>query len=600
MGLGMVDDPAMEVAKDTSVIDFVETMRRASALPLALAVAAVVSDCLTALPPLAVAAGSVPTSFRGTSIVLVACLAAAPTARRAGLVLQLALVSASLVLVSIVGLHEGSALLRAFDAFFVTCVAGIIAVCLLTSSTLLRKRMHTHHRASPPVVACLAILVYAGLRAVRNAIFMCTDVSSRTFISTIDPVSSLPIVVSGCTLCNALAAGALAAAGASASVSCAIVLFRSTSADAANTQFDVERAIVPLAAGASAQAVAVLTGLMAFAHTAGSLDSIFGPDACSSNADQCIGAREMRRLNAVAHGLPTSLLAALATASLISKLSGIGDRTIAASGDAEVVRSKRRGRRAVYALVSCACIYAVTIVLWYAEWDSWYSHTEVASLLALVGIACSAVWSTQFGTMLLFLSSLVEVGIHLGLHARALAPFATYLTVISNTILLMLFLLLSVIDVVAAITQHCFRTSASSSLLEGLSIAGTIVCTSGRSIAFFLMVGSVGLLASYDGGTLPMRQGANAEQRTAFAFIVWHFVPAAAWMSASYQYSTIGNLWGLLAAWILPTAGVVTIYTVVLGAVGTGMPVEYPTHHVSNMVAAAVGIVLPPWIAAMR
>lgn len=508
------------------------------------------------------------------------------------------IISTALAAASFYGLHEGGEMMRSFDAFFVIGVGGVVALSMLSNSATLTEHLWTKHRASPPVVTTLALLVYSGLRMVRNAIFTCAEISERSLVPTIDHSKGETVVVSGCTLCNALSASAMAACGAGAMIPSAIVLFRSVSAESDGDGFDVERAIIPLAAGASVQAVGLITTIVAFAHTCSALDSIYGPEACSSAISECVGAMEMRRINAISHGIAPCVLALMSLATLIARLSGIGDATMASHDDEKNVLSKRRGRRAAYSLIACACIYIGMVIVWSGDWSTVYSHTEVASLLALIGIVVTATISTSIGSMLLFLSCIVEVGMHLWINARSLAPFATYLTYISNTILLLMFAVLVILDV-GSLVVHRF-TPTWMGAIDGFEMGGSIICTCGRSISMFLLLASTALIAAYDGSPIPLRDGPNAEQRTAFAFLLWHYVPAAAWAAASYQYRPIGSLCALILTWTLSTIGVVLIYISVILSTGEATPTSYPQTHMVNLVAAAIGIVLPPWVAAMR
>jgi hypothetical protein len=307
---------------------------------------------------------------------------------------------------------------------------------------------------------------------------------------------------------------------------------------------------------------------------------------------------EMRRINAISHGIAPCVLALLSLATLIARLSGIGDATMASDDDEKSTLSKRRGRRAAYSLIACACIYTGMLVVWNGDWSTIYCHTEVASLLALCGIVVAATINTSIGSIILFFACIVEVGMHIWINARSLAPFATYLTYISNTILLLMLIVLVILDIGSLIVH--WMAPMWMGAIEGFSMAGSIICTCGRSISVFLLLASTALLAAYDGSPIPLRDGPNAEQRTAFAFLLWHYAPAAAWTAASYQYRPIEGLCALIVTWTLSTIGVVIIYISVVISIGEAVPMYYPHTHIINLAAAAVGIVLPPWIAAMR
>ena len=191
----------------------------------------------------------------------------------------------------------------------------------------------------------------------------------------------------------------------------------------------------------------------------------------------------------------------------------------------------------------------------------------------------------------------------------------SYFTVFSNVVLLVIFATLASVHLLlfliepntyATWTQLLFSDTAryvpwTAEWVRRLQFASSNILLAGRSIATFLLLASISLIAIYDGGDLPKRDGIYPERRGTHAFLIWHFCPAIAWgLLASYSQCWAQHVQPTraraLAVWI--TSGSLNLlgYLVVLVVEGSGMPVEYPTE-VPVLVVATLGAVIPPWIA---
>ena len=572
---------------DTDSEDGVRRLRGAFLLPATLAVAAVCVDCLEAFATFNPFLSDTPSSLRTSSLALIICIASPPV-RESWKSMQLALLLVLLFVSAMLGTHEAGPNMRAFEVFFVIAASIPIVAVVLTGTLLSQDSATSWGRETPSAVIYFAFVAYSGMRSLRHGLFMCSDVD--TYSTTIIILGDGRVVAAdGCSMCNSMAAAAIAASGAAMLVSSSLILYRTTGAD----HLDTTRTLIPLVGAACIEGIATLCAFVALANTKTSLPSLFGDDACV-NTPACDAARALRRFNTVSHCTAAMTVNFTANLMLVASLSSIKN-SLARSADVRAIAS---------VLLGIGSLYGFVVVLWYSDISDIYSYTDVATLVAVFGVVIGGIFDSVVGGQIILTGVAFEIISHIWVNAASWRTMLTYFTIVSNVLLLLLYLCLVLLDLVAAARRFGGATPPPGTVESGgpglVENAMSVLATAGRSISFYLLLGSTALIAIYDGGAIPYRNGVYSAQRTVFAFLLVHFVPFVAWSFLSVGYARLKTRRACVITWIASLAVVFIVYGVCVGSSGSlGIPDEYPTSHPSITIAVFIGVVIIPWYAAI-
>ena len=556
--------------------------------PAALAIACVCVDALSAYDPYDDRIRNIPSSMRITSLVLAICLASPPpegSNRPVQLLILLILLAAS----SLSGTHEAGANMRAFDAIFVfiACHVAWQTIVRGIHGRLGHDTMVMADPASPSISMCLALIVYSGMRLARNGLMIAQEISTYKQLHV--PLRDGSVVITdGCSMCNGLAAAASAGSGAAAAVAGAMILWRVAG------RVEVEMAIVihPLLAACCVLGIGAACSIVALAHTGTTLPSLFGEGACVGGTE-CDGARALRRFNTVSHNCAHMILLFVTVVTLVTSLSSARN----------ALSANPEARRVASILLAVGAGYLMVVVVWYMDMSDVYSYTDLAMAVAVAGVVVAGLFDAVLGGQFIFAALLFEFASHVILHANNLSPLLSYFTIVSNLVMLAMYGLVLAIEAARmCYDRHGRRIDVAERRgLIHLENGLALLTTGGRSLALFLLLGTTGILASYEGGPTPTREGVNASQRSSFAFLLGHYGPYIAWTLVSTQHRQLGRGWSLYVAWTGSVFLALAVYGVcLLGTQSSSVPAEYPVSNPYLVIVTTVVLVVTPWYTAMK
>ena len=295
--------------------------------------------------------------------------------------------------------------------------------------------------------------------------------------------------------------------------------------------------------------------------------------------EQCPVAYEMRRIVASTHATGSSTFLALATIVLTGQLI---DRSMRAP--------TQETQRTLFMIIllTATALMAILIVFSMSKFDSFESSIDLALILTLVGIAVGSLLDEFLGAICINIAIAIDFTYHY-IQNIGLGVAMTYLTVVSNMTCLVLFVLLMIIIIM---DRYILR----------LPTSMQIVTLCGRSIAWFLAVGSTSLFAIYDGGILPQREHVMDPllARSAFAFLLWHFAPIVAWIMIARQTPPVNLTRSTqMLLWVSSVMFVGSVYLVAL-SINTGkLPSEYPITRLASITVTLLIVIAPCWLCAL-
>lgn len=567
---------------------------------MSLAIACVVLDALTAYPPSHMDLVG-PSAMRITALVLVVCTAAPMVCPRYAST-QICILSSCLIVVAWTGLHQGTIYCRLTDASYII----IVGLLLFISSVFNNTHTAGHKQGVVhPFVVVLSFMLYAGARLLRHAVLMCAEVSDRVVMRLDPPADGLN--AAGCSVCNAFAVVCLACSGASAMLAAFVILLRVAVEPTATSQEGLSNVTMVLSVSAWLQFMGTIGSFFSVADTASALQVLYGEGSCSYG-DPCRGAVAFRRFNVITHGTGGSTMLLLCTVATISCVRNVYTHQVC-----RPVPISHGRHIFISGLFMSACLVLFVGIVENSDWGHTHMYTDIAAVLVLAGIAVSGFLSGWeiFGALTIITAVTLEVVCHTFAFWAEVGLNVSYFTVFSNLILLGLFFTHSLIHIVLFLmkpgaysrwTTVFFRESQRRTQWVGLlQLVSSYILVAGRSVATFLLLASTSLVAVYDGGDLPRRDGLYPERRGTYAFLIWHFAPAIAWsLLVSYSRCWAHHKHPTRAqefvAWIASGVASVVLYLCVLSVGGGGLPSDYPSE-MSVLFVANIGSVLPPWIA---
>ena len=488
-----------------------------SVVAAALASGSLVLDALTAH----VAETAAPASLRGTSLVLLLCLAAPLVQNHETLVFgrfQRPLLAFLLAVASFVGRHTGGIDVRAAEAFFLILISMSSIGLFCVGGVDEKAKSVSKSVQNDCLTLTSALVFYTSLRLLRVGALVPLEARDYKLIEL--DFNGTTISERGYAYADDAATAHAIAAGVTGLLVSLLIFWHNS----------IDDRRLPLAAAALVMFVCALAQTLALGTTITQLNAVFGDAAC--NGDDCDATEQARRLGIINNGHAQTWLLAAAVASL------------AASAE----RVEWIGR---FLLGLIGFVFGVIVAWSNCTFEGAGSEYDYALLITIVAIGfgfafdsvstSNFVWAVTHLTV--FFIGTSERGV-----ATILDPFrfSGFCSAV-----------LSAVYIVLDLLRPCFR---------GISIYNTTlsyISTSSASISAFSFVIGISLLAAYDGSAL---QTSFTGERWAVAFVYEVCIPALvnvplAWLERRHLDSITRPL-----AWLSAPAIAIAAHAVVVAA----------------------------------
>lgn len=407
----------------------------------------------------------------------------------------------------------------------------------------------------------IGMILLSGTMLLRKALWLCYDMRDHTDLYVND------MATTGCTTCDAKNAFFLSFTATAASMTAALTIVRPK----------LVQSTLTLAFSSMLQCICVLYLYIIQNQAAASMPALF-ENGCFV-IDQCPVAYEMRRIVSSNYATGSSTFLALATVTVAGQLIDRSMRT-----------PTQEAQRTLFIIIllTTTAVVAILIVFSVSDINSLEASIDVALIVTLIGIAIGSLVDEYVGALCICIAITIDLVFHY-VQNIGLDIAITYLTVISNLTCLLLFALLTV---VLAIDRLVMR----------LPITAQTLTVCGRSVAWFLAIGSTSLFAIYDGGLLPQREDVVNPliARTAFSFILWHFAPIIAWIMLARQTPPVNlDRQTQMFFWVTSVTIVGCTYLTVLSINSGELPSEYPITRFASMIVTLVVVIVPCWLCAL-
>jgi len=539
--------------------------------------AALVSDALTAIDT--VQHADVPSSLRGTGIVLVCCLAAPVVINPNNGVygfFQRPIIGTLLVSAGLAGVHHGGAETRAWDALFTTlcCIAAILLYSTggvdEQAKKVEGKNQDTAVSTSSSMLAG-ALLLYASVRTLRSGLRHPSEV--RSFhVAPNDAFNATDFETLGYAYASDVATVSVTFGGA-VGVGAAVVMIK----HANSLSSDTGTITLQLGSAALFQTIAALSTGLTFGEQIDNLQAIYGPSACQSADSVCKVAATSRRFASVNTPLSGLWLSALGLFALAFPPSA----RIFSQNDADKFSWSRSGL--VFGTLAAAI--ATTLVFLHGSFEGKGGHISYVMLAMIVAVYWSTYLDHWTGSLIYVIAFVWDQIIYVrDWGTDALLKHATSITLICNTILLAMHMLLT--------TFYYFGERRVLQSLVG------IITVAGSSLAVGLYTASACLLMSTDGSyDVSEFHTRSTGSITAASFFSQHFIPVFIWAPLYVCRCEVSLLTRnqRIATWYLSAALVVGIYFMVLAQIEVSPP--YGLDAVA-LLGCAFGAGVLPWAAA--
>lgn len=544
-------------------------------------VSAVGCDALTARdPPLGSA--DCPSSMRISSLVAV-CMMASPALQGINIVDQRALLGVMLGLLAVLGAQQASEGVRTGDCVFCTLVL-LMAVQVYKSGGIETENVRPDsvqdkpHRRQTVAALCASLMVYVGVRGLRNA-FTYANVASEYRVAY--------VAASG-------KSNARGYSHATTSVSAPLgfghgVVLGTGLLIAFHDEARLTGSSAVAFEVGSAGLVACVAALWSLLGQSTSIDNnmiLYGSGSCRGGGDECFEATRARRLilvNGSSATLWVAGLAALVFSFAVEKRFLESRFTTAKS----MWQGRGFGVTLAFAAAATLGIYQ------YAKFGGSQWHTELCALASLVGVFVSAVSNTLAGTLVYAVAMTYEQVELVRIYgAGAVFVHLTHCTLFASLGLLWVHVGLMVLKDVLLRRWQLDDSSRVNYWLGAVSSLGT-------SLTFGLYLASTVLLAASN-GRMPQEDGAafrgGEPSRAMISFALDHFVPFFIWVplfTCRCEVNLIGSQ-NRAFAWLLAVPLDALAYVVALAVAGQSAPVM-SIMHVSG--ASVVGFgALVAWV----
>lgn len=478
-----------------------------------------------------------PTSMRTSSVILIACLASPPIRQRQ-VFLQRLILGSLLAVCSFVGNHSAIKELRIADCIF----TFFISVATLSSymrggvDSLSSSRKKSMTSEAPEFtvresVCALAIatLFYSSCRVVRQGVSYSTNVLRFSVTSTSwDGVDSK---VPGYAHMNVASVLSLVFGGVSGCLLSAILL-SSTQLREIGTGSKREIMLI----GGFLQFASAFWATVAISEQQENLGALFSGSACATEVCPASG---IGRRFAMLNGNPTMLwMNSFGTFVLAYGPFNTNDKELGKLLVSPIV--------VVWGVLST--VACVAIIFAYASFQGSGIYVEIASLIALAGIAIASFWNTNLGSIVFCVGILYDEYVSVTNHS--LITILTYLTHCSIFVGVVALALRTVVSMIVELTWS-FIGSKITDVLD--DIVG-VLTIAGTSIFTFLYFATAALLASYDGlllGPSNYEEGPKKYARSLVAAVLEHWLPILVFLPL-YRTKQVSNVsfWYKFSIWI--------------------------------------------------
>ena len=481
------------------------------------ALLAVVFDALTAADSEQIA----PASLRGSSIVLVLCIAAPRVVNAEKLFFgtyQRPLLCALLLLFALLGRHTGGQFVRAADGFFSITVltAAIGLYCFGGVDAKAKKQIQRSVQIENEscVHVCAALLLYAALRLTRSAFVHAREVSNF----------ELRVGVLNATLVERGYASASEdtsvfglAAGVTAIVVAGIILYNES----------IEHARLPLVLATGINILCSVALMLSLGQTMESLIEVFGDAACSGIS--CIATHAARRFAVVNSCVAQTWVLNIAYATLAA-----ASKPLAAY---------------LRFFLGVLLWFVFTVYVWsFTSFDGRAAHYDYAMMISVLAVTFSFALNAPGASLTIWIaaSAFVLFSEHRESDKSIISDPVQFFNIASTAIAALWFLF----DLVAT----CFQFPPLRRALDVL----VVVLNSLSTFNFLLFLS---LLAAYDGAAIDMEA---TPTRHAFAITFDTLVPLLVTTPLVTTLTVRKRWWRRLAVWVVAPALVALLYLSVL------------------------------------
>lgn len=534
--------------------------------------ASLVLDCLTAID--SSASADAPSSLRGASLVLVACLAAPLVKSNPA---QRPVIAIGLVVAALYGLHHGGVETRTFDALYTTLV-GLIVLWMFSSGGLDEAgKMSAKETIAKAVMKSSstlagALLFYASLRISRAGLEHSAEVS--TFVVQLSSNSSnsspSPPPSAGYAHSSSTASVSLTVGGVAGAAAAILVLFGH-----ADLEIGTDALTVPLCTAAGIQLVCALAASLSYGEQVDTLTAVFGVTACRTSETVCSAAAAARRFAGA--NTPVCCL----------WVSAIGLLSLGFPPSTRLRETKQVFKWGWVAVLLGTLVFAaaIAVVVWKAAFSGKGGHTDFVMLAVLVGVYVSFFIGNVVGTLVSVVAMIVEEVIYLQYYGAAtLFSHLTHLTLVATIVLLSLHVLLQIMTIWLR--------------WYSLHLVSGVVATTGTSLAVGLYLASASLLAIANGNINELHDTDNGRW-FAMSFVLHHFCPLLVWLPLIVCRCDFHLLtaWERMVVWIVALPMLLTLYAVCLAIINSTAPTASLIDETA-FVGAVIGAGLLPWVMA--
>lgn len=404
-------------------------------------------------------------------------------------------------------------------------------------------------------------ILLSGTVLLRKSLWLCHDMRDHMEIYVND------IVMAGCTTCDAKNVFFLSFTATAALVAAALTIVRPK----------LVHSTLSLAFSGMLQCICVLCLYITQNQTVANMPALF-ENGCFV-VEQCPVAFEMRRIVSSTYATGSTTFLALATVTIAGQLIDRSMRGLAKEAPRTLF---------IIILLTTTSIVATFIVFSASDITSLEASIDIALIVTLTGIVIGSIINEYLGALCIHIAIIIDLVFHY-IRNIGIDVALTYFTVMSNIACLLLFTLLTI-------------TLAIDRCLIRLPIITQVLTVCGRSIAWFLAIGSTSLFAIYDGGLMPQREDIidPLVARTAFSFLLWHFAPIVAWIMLARQTPPVNlTRQTQLNLWVTSTVVVGCAYLTVLSMNTGKLPSEYPITRVASMAVTLLVVITPCWLCAL-
>jgi hypothetical protein len=504
-----------------------------------------------------------PSSLRVSSLVAVGIFAS-PVIRGISLVDQRVITGALLGTLALLGVHEAGEDVRTGDCIYTTFV--LVAMIQIYKSggieteSVRPDSVHDKpHRRQTVSGLCAGLMCYSGLRGLRAA-FVSSRVSADYNVDYLTPSGTVTSVgyshsSTATSIPLGFGHGVILGTG-------ILIGFH----DEARVTGSSAVAFEVGAAGIVA-CVAALWALLGYSQSVEYIQVLYGPGACKSDTDVCYEAARARRtiiVNSSSSSLWMSGLSALVFSFAVEK------RFLNSAQTAAESMWARRGLGVSLALAFAALVGVYDYSVF--EGDGW--HTEVCTLLCIVGVFVSSMADTLIGTLLYASAMTYEQYKLLQTYGASMVfNHLTHCTLFLTLVLMWVQVGLILFKDSLQLVLGPMRYLTDSSIVNK---SMGVVSTAGTSLAFGLYMASAILLAASN-GNLPQEDDlfrGGSPRRSIVAFALDHFLPFFIWMplyACRCEVNLISS-WTRATTWLVAVPVDAVVYMIILAYMGQAAP----------------------------